>query len=288
MAYMTTEDGTDLFYRDWGTGRPVVLIHGWPLSGEMWEKQSTFLAEHGCRVVTYDRRGFGRSGQPWSGFGYDTLAADLNALMTKLDLRDATLVGFSMGGGEVVRYLSTYGTSRVRRAVLVSAVTPYLLKTDDNPHGVDGSVFDGMLEKIQSDRPAMLSDFGPKFYGRTTLHHTVSEAQLEWTQGMALTGSLRSTVETTKAWSTTDFRKEMKGITIPVLVIHGTGDGTVPIDASGRRSAELLPNATMSEYDGEPHGLFLTAADRLNAELLAFVQGDGTTHSSDAAAFAAV
>ena len=273
MPYLTTKDSVEIYYRDWGTGRPVVLVHGWPLNGDMWEKQATFLAEHGLRVITYDRRGFGRSGQPWNGYDYDTMAGDLQQLIEALDLRDATLVGFSMGGGEVVRYLSRYGSDRVSKAVLVSAVTPYLLKTDDNPEGVDAKVFATNAGEIRKDRPAFFKEFGPKFFVRTTLKHTVSEPVLEWTQEMALTGSLRSTLETAGAWSSTDFRAEMKTINIPVLVIHGTGDGTVPIDASGRRSAKLLPKATLSEYEGEPHGLFLTAADRLNEELLQFIGG---------------
>ena len=273
MPYLTTKDGVEIYYRDWGTGKPVVLVHGWPLNGDMWEKQATFLAEHGLRVITYDRRGFGRSGQPWTGYDYNTMAGDLQQLIEALDLRDATLVGFSMGGGEVVRYLSRYGANRVSKAVLVSAVTPYLLKTDDNPEGVDAKIFETNAAEIRKDRPAFFKEFGPKFFGRTTLKHTVSEPILEWTQEMALTGSLRATLETANAWSSTDFRAEMKTIQIPVLVIHGTGDGTVPIDVSGRRSAKLLANATLSEYDGEPHGLFLTAADRLNAELLQFIGG---------------
>jgi pimeloyl-ACP methyl ester carboxylesterase len=239
----------------------------------MWDKQSNFLAEHGVRVIKYDRRGYGRSGQPWSGYDYDTFAADLNAVLEKLEVRGATLVGFSMGGGEVVRYLSRYGTSRVVKAVLVSSVTPYLLKDSSNPDGVDPKVFADIEENIRKDRPAFLEDFGPKFYGRTTLKHTVSQAELEWTQALAFTGSLRSTLAAAKAWSTTDFREDMKRISVPVRIIHGTADSTVPIDSAGRQSAKLLPNATLNEYDGEPHGLYLTAADRLNAELLEFIGG---------------
>jgi len=274
MAYVTARDGTGIYYKDWGTGTPVVLVHGWPLNSDMWERQATFLSERGLRTVVYDRRGFGRSGQPWSGYDYDTMAPDLHSLMEELDLRGATLVGFSMGGGEVVRYLSRYGSGRVKSAVLVSAVTPFLLKTESNPEGVDAKVFDQIGEQMVKDRPAYMKEFGPKFYGRSTLKHTVSEAVLEWTQSMAMTGSLRSSLETAKSWSSTDFRQEMKAITIPVLVIHGTSDATVPIDVAGRRSAKLLPNAKLSEYDGEPHGLFLTAADRLNEELLQFVRGE--------------
>jgi non-heme chloroperoxidase len=271
MPYTNASDGTEIYYTDWSSGPPVVLIHGWPLNADMWEKQSTFLAEHGLRVISYDRRGFGRSGQPWEGYDYDTFAADLNAVMLTLEIRDATLVGFSMGGGEVVRYLSRYGVDRVRKAVLISAVTPCLLKSDDNPEGVDPEVFADMEDSIREDRPDFLQGFAKKLFGRTALSHTVSDAQLEWTQSMALTGSLRSTLAAAKAWSTTDFRYDMKRISIPVRVIHGTGDATVPIEVAGRRSAALLPNATLNGYEGEPHGLFLTAAERLNAELLEFI-----------------
>ena len=271
MPYIVTEDGSELYYRDIGTGTPVILIHGWPLSGDMWERQATYLAEHGARAIVYDRRGFGRSDQPWDGYDYDTLASDLNDLLEELDVTGATLVGFSMGGGEVARYLAQYGTERVSKAVLVSAVTPYLLKTEDNPDGVDGKIFAEIEQNIRKDRAAFLKEFGPKFYGRSVVHHTVSEPELEWTQAMALTGSLWSTLKTAKSWSTTDFREDLKRINIPVLVIHGTSDHTVPIDNSGRRTVKLLPNATMSEYDGEPHGLFLTAADRLSEEILQFV-----------------
>ena len=273
MAYVTTQDGTEIFYRDFGTGKPVILIHGWPLNGDSWDKQTNFLAEQGLRVISYDRRGSGRSGQSSAGYDYDTLAGDLHTLIEKLALTDATLVGFSMGGGEVVRYLSRYGTTRVTKAVLVSAVTPYLLKGDDNPDGVDSKVFEEIEAQLRKDRFTFLKEFGPKFYGRSVVHHTVSEPELEWTQSMASTASLRSTLATAHSWSGTDFREEMKRITIPVLVIHGTSDHTVPIDASGRRSAKLLPNATLSEYEGEPHGLFLTAADKLNEELLHFIGG---------------
>jgi non-heme chloroperoxidase len=273
MPYLTTQDNTEIYYEAWGTGAPVVLIHGWPLNSDMWEKQATFLAEHGLQVITYDRRGFGRSGRPWDGYDYYTFAGDLNAVMEQLDVRDATLVGFSMGGGEVVRYLSRFGANRVARAVLLSAVTPFLLKTPDNAEGVDREVFADMATQIREDRPAFMKAFGPKFYGRTLLVHTVSEAQLEWNQMMALKGSLRATLGAATAWSGTDFREEMKSITVPVRVIHGTGDATVPIDASGRKSAKILPNATFTEYDDEPHGLFLTAADRLNEELLEFIGG---------------
>ena len=271
MPFVTAQDSTEIYYKDWGTGTPVVLIHGWPLDSDMWEKQANFLAAQDLRVITYDRRGFGRSGQSWDGYNYDTFAADLNAVMEKLNLRGATLVGFSMGGGEVVRYLSLYGTSRVNKAVLISAVTPYLLKTADNPEGVEQKIFDDMSENLLKDRQAFLKTFAPMFYGRTMINHSVSEQVLEWTAAVAYRSSLRPTLSAAKAFAETDFRSDMAKITIPVRVIHGTSDSVVPIDHSGRRSAKLLPNATLSEYEGEPHGLFFTSADRLNAELVEFI-----------------
>ncbi len=239
----------------------------------MWEKQATYLAENGCRVISYDRRGFGRSSQTWSGFDYDTFAGDLHALMEELNLRDATLIGFSMGGGEVVRYLSRYGEGRVSKAILISAVTPFLLKAADNPNGIDPSVFSDIEENIRKDRFAYLKEFGPKFYGRSMVDHTVSEAVLEWTSSMALTASLRSTLAAARAWSTTDFRADMERITIPVRVIHGSGDSTVPIELSGRKSLDLLADGSLTEYEGQPHGLFMTAADQLNEELIHFIDG---------------
>jgi non-heme chloroperoxidase len=253
MPYLNIENAGGLFYRDQGTGAPVILIHGWPYTSDMWDKQTTFLLEQGLRVISYDLRGFGRSDQPGNGYDYATMANDLNQLMEHLNLKNSTLVGFSMGGGEVVRYLSLYGTGRVAKAVLVSSVTPYLLRTDDNPDGVEAKVFEEIDEQLRKDRPNFLRSFGQKFFNRTMISHTVSEPVLDWVQSMGLTGSLRSTLAT--------------------AIIHGTADATVPIDASGRRSIKLLPNATLTEYDGEPHGLFLTAEDRLNNELLEFIGG---------------
>jgi len=283
MPFIETHDGAELYYTDLGSGQPIVLIHGWPFNGDMWEKQSTWLAENGFRTITYDRRGFGRSEQTWAGYDYDSLAEDLKSLMDELDLKNAVLVGFSMGGGEVVRYLSSFGKERVAKAVLISAVPPYLLKTADNPDGVDEKVFADIEEDIRKDRPNFLKSFVPKFYGRSALKHTVSEAVLEWSQAMGMTGSLRATLETAHSWATTDFRSEMERIHVPVRIIHGTSDATVPINASSRRSLEILPNATLSEYEGEPHGLFLTASDRLNEELLEFISGRPTEEKEDIA-----
>jgi non-heme chloroperoxidase len=272
MPYIDAKDGTKIYYYDWGTGAPVVLIHGWPLSSASWEYQARVLAESGYRVIAYDRRGFGRSDWPFGGYDYDTLASDLNDVMLTLDLNGATLVGFSMGGGEVARYIGAYGPGRVAKTVLISAVTPYLLKASDNPEGIDKSVFDGIVESLRKDRPAFLQQFGQKFYGRTMIKHTVSEAFLEFIQGMALTGSPKATIDLVRAWSETDFRRDLEGFTMPTLIIHGTGDSTVPIEIAGRRAAVMIPGAELLEYDGEPHGLIATAPDRLNADLLDFLR----------------
>ena len=274
MPYLTTRDKTEIFYKDWGTGMPVILIHGWPLNSDSWEYQASFLALNGYRVIAYDRRGFGRSSQPFTGYDYNTLSDDLADLMTALDLRNAALVGFSMGGGEVVRYLSRHGSARVSRAVLISAVPPLMVKTDSNPDGVDSEQLDKIAEGLKKDRFDFLHSFFPAFYGRSALHHTVSESVLDWSEHMAMLASPKATLDCATSFGTTDFREEMKTLTTPFLVIHGTGDKTVPIDASGRHSAKILPNATLIEYDGEPHGLTATVPDRLNADLLHFLGGD--------------
>jgi non-heme chloroperoxidase len=277
VPYLELSDGTELYFNDLGSGMPVVLIHGWPLSSDMWEHQVSFLVQNGYRVITYDRRGFGKSSQPFTGYDYTTLANDLAELVAELDLTRAALVGFSMGGGEVVRYLSTHGDARVSRAVLISAVPPFMLKTDGNPHGTPEETFDGFKKNLQKDRFAFLQEFGPPFYGRSALHHTVSEAVLDWTFAMAIQASPKATLDCVTSFSSTDFREEMKTIQTPFLVIHGTGDKTVPIEAAGRASANILPHATLIEYDGEPHGLHMTVPDRLNADLLHFLGGDHNT-----------
>ena len=272
MPYVKAQDGTELYYYDWGTGAPVVLIHGWPLTSASWESQARVLAESGFRVIAYDRRGFGRSDWPFTGYNYDALAMDLGAILESLNLMGATLVGFSMGGGEVARYLGKYGSARVAKAVFISAVTPYLLKTSDNPEGVDKKVFDTIVENLVKDRPAFLQQFASMFYGRTLVKHTVSEPFLDFTQAMALTASPKATIDLVRTWSETDFREDLAKITVPTLVIHGTGDATVPIDASGRRTASLIPHAELLEYDGAPHGLNATEPDKLNADLLSFLR----------------
>ena len=271
MPTLQARDGTSLFYNDWGTGTPVVLIHGWPLNADMWEYQATTLAENGLRVVSYDRRGFGRSDQPWSGYDYDTLADDLAALMDHLDLKGAVLVGFSMGGGEVARYLSRHGAGRVAKAVLVSCVTPFLLKTPDHPEGVERDVFDQMIDGLRTDRPGFLTTFGRKFFGAGLLNFTVTEPILEWSRALALQASPKATLDCVRAFSETDFRADMKAFTMPTLVIHGDADATVPADVAGRAAAEAIPGAELLIYPGAPHALFFTEKDRLNADLLEFI-----------------
>ena len=273
MPYAKAQDGTELYYYDWGGDGPsVVLIHGWPVTSASWEAQALVLAEAGYRVIAYDRRGFGRS--DWANWGYDynTLASDLNDILTKLWIGNATLVGFSMGAGEVARYLANYGSARVAKAVLVSGVTPYLLKDDSNPDGVDPEVFEGIIDGLKKDRPAFLKQFFPKFYGRTLLHSAVSDATLEFTQLMALAASPKATLDLVTAWSGTDFRDDLAKITVPTLVIHGTDDLTVPIDVSARRIVDLIPHAELLEYEDAPHGLIVTHADKLNADLLSFIR----------------
>lgn len=277
MSYIkagTDSAGNDvnLFYEDWGQGAPVVLIHGWPLSHEMWEYQMTELPKAGLRVIAYDRRGFGKSSKPWNGYDYDTLTDDLKAVLDALNLENVTLVGFSMGGGEVARYMSRYGGARVSKVALVSAVTPYLVKTEDNPDGVDQSVFDDMLTKMKADRADFLQTFGKQFYGVNLINHPVSQAHLDGDFMRAYLASPKATVDCAEAFAGTDFRADLAHFNVPTLIIHGDGDKTVPIESSGEQSAKLLPNAHYIVYDGAPHGLFYTEKDRLNDDLLTFIQ----------------
>ncbi|MCX6217948.1 alpha/beta hydrolase [Spirosoma sp.] len=280
MSYIkagTDAFGNDikLFYQDLGTstaGSTVVLIHGWPLSHEMWDYQLAELPAHGLRVVAYDRRGFGKSSQPWDGYDYDTLADDLKAVLDELNLQNVTLVGFSMGGGEVARYMSRHGGARVAKVAFVSAVTPYLLKTEDNPDGVDKDVFDEITENIQKDRAAFLQTFGKQFYGVNLISKPVSQAHLDGDFARAYVASHKATLECAKSFAETDFRDDLTQIQVPALIIHGDSDKTVPIEASGERTANALPNAQYLVYDGAPHGLFVTEKDRLTEDLLSFIQ----------------
>ncbi len=261
----------DLYYEDHGTGRPVVLIHGWPLSGRSWEKQTSALLEAGHRVITYDRRGFGESSKPPSGYDYDTLAEDLNKLLTQLDLRDVTLAGFSMGGGEVARYLGKYGSKRVRQAVFIAAIPPFLLKTADNPSGVDGSVFEGIKKGIAADRPAFLAAFLSNFYNVDVLGgKLVSDQLVQFSWSIAVGASPKGTLDCVSAWLT-DFRKDLGRIDVPTLVIHGDADRIVPLAASGKLTAETVKGGRLAVIEGGPHGLTWTHAEKVNRELLAFI-----------------
>ncbi|GJE17520.1 alpha/beta fold hydrolase [Methylobacterium marchantiae] len=272
MAFITAPDGTELYYKDWGSGRPVVFLHGWPLDADMWEYQMVPVAEAGFRAVAYDRRGFGRSGQPWSGYDYDTFADDLHAVLESLDLRDATLVGFSMGGGEVVRYLTRHGTARVSQAVLVSAVTPMMLKTPDHPDGVDASVFDDMIDGLRMDRPAFLADFNRGFFGAGMFTSPASTDLMDWAGQIAMLASPKATIACVRAFSETDFRPDMANVTIPCLIIHGDADQTVPIDVTARVTASAVPSAEFVIYDGAPHAIPMTHHERLTTDLVDFLR----------------
>ena len=262
----------DLYYEDHGSGSPVVLIHGWPLSGASWEKQLPVLLGAGHRVITYDRRGFGRSSQPDSGYDYDTFASDLNEIMTKLDLRDTALVGFSMGGGEVARYLGKYGSERVKQAVFIASIPPFLLKTADNPAGLDGSVFEGIKKAIIADRPAFLSEFLKNFYNVDELGGKKISNQavhLSWMVGAG--ASPKGSLDCVQAWLT-DFRKDLEKITVPTLVIHGDADRILPIAATGTRIHDGVGGSRMVVVAGGPHGVLWTHAENVNSALVKFLK----------------
>jgi pimeloyl-ACP methyl ester carboxylesterase len=261
-----------LFYEEMGTGQPVVFIHGWPSSHEMWEYQMTEIAGRGFRCIAYDRRGFGKSDKPWDGYDYDTLAGDLKSVIDELDLNDVILIGFSMGGGEVVRYLSRYGSDKISKVVLVSSVVPYMLKTNDNPDGVPAEMFEQMAETMKEDRPAFLDGFGKTFFGVGILSKPVSEPLLHWANTLTLRASLRATLECMRSFSETDFRNDMKAVTLPTLIIHGDADKTVPIKPTSEQAAKMISQARYMVYEGAPHGLFISHKEKLNADLLEFIE----------------
>ena len=260
-----------LYYEDHGSGPPVVLIHGWPLSGASWEKQAAALLAAGRRVITYDRRGFGRSSQPATGYNYDTFSADLNTLLTTLELTNVDLVGFSMGTGEVSRYIGKYGTDRVRRAVLIGTLGPYLVKAPDNPEGVDPSVFAGIKASIKADRPAYLIEFLRNFYNYDkTGGKLVSERVLEDNFNVATGASAIGTVACVDAWIE-DFRKDLPRNDVPTLILHGDADRILPPDATSRRQAKMLKNVKLVELKDGPHGVLWTHAEQINGELVKFL-----------------
>ena len=275
MPFIETQDAIRLFYKDWGSAsaKPVVFIHGWPLNADMWEYQMTPLARQGLRTIAYDRRGFGRSDQPLGPYDYDAFADDLKAVLDALDLHDVTLVGFSMGGGEIARYLSRHAGARVGRVALVSTVVPFLLKTPDHPEGVDRGVFDQMVGGLEDDRPQFLADFGKQFFGAGLLGSPVSAGIMQWTMAMALQASPVATIDCVRAFSETDFRRDLAAFKVPTLIIHGTGDKTVPAAITGDAAAAALPHALHLHYDNAPHGLFITDKDRLTEDLARFIRG---------------
>ena len=261
----------ELYYEDHGSGSPVVLIHGWPLNGASWEKQVRALLDAGHRVITYDRRGFGRSSKPGIGYDYDTFASDLDKLLKKLNLKKVALVGFSMGSGEVTRYLAKYGSARVRKAVLIGTLGPYLVKTADNPEGVDAKVFDDIKAAIHKDRPAFLMEFLKNFYNYDVTGGTlVSERVLEDNWNVAVGASSIATVACVDCWIE-DFRKNLSKNTVPTLILHGDADRILPPDATSRRQAKMIKNVKFVELPGGPHGVLWTHADRINSELVKFL-----------------
>jgi non-heme chloroperoxidase len=272
MSTITTEDGTQIYYKDWAAGQPVVFSHGWPLDADAWELQMVFLASSGYRCIAHDRRGHGRSSQPWGGNEMDTYADDLAMLIETLDLRDTVLVGHSTGGGEVTRYIGRHGTARVAKAVLVSAVPPLMLKTQANPDGQPIDAFDAIRAGVAADRSQFFRDLSEPFFGANRPGSTVSIGVRDafWLQGMQ--GGLKNELDCIKAFSETDFTADLEKFDVPTVIIHGDDDQIVPIVPSALRSSTLVKGATLKVYDGAPHGLAVTHKDRLNADLLAFLR----------------
>ncbi|MGZ8225394.1 MAG: alpha/beta fold hydrolase [Methylococcaceae bacterium] len=272
MTIFTTQDGTEIYYKDWGTGQPVVFSHGWPLNADAWENQMVFLASNGYRCVVHDRRGHGRSSQPWNGNDMDTYADDLSELIEKLDLNDITLVGHSTGGGEVARYIGSHGAKRVAKVVLVGSVTPLMLKTHDNPDGLPIKTFDDIRTGVAADRAQFFKELTTPFYGINRSGAKVSKGVCDvfWLHGMQ--GGLKNELDCIKAFSETDFTEDLKKFDIATLIIHGGDDQIVPVDASAHASYKLIKNAVLKIYPGAAHGLADTHKDELNADLLAFIR----------------
>ncbi|AFY44851.1 alpha/beta fold hydrolase [Nostoc sp. PCC 7107] len=272
MSIITTQDGTQTYYKDWGTGQPVVFSHGWPLNADAWDEQLVFLADHGYRAIAHDRRGHGRSSQPWNGNEMDTYADDLATLIQTLDLKDVVLVGHSTGGGEVARYIGRHGTNRVAKAVLVSAVPPLMLKTEGNPGGLPLEVFDNIRAGVASDRSQFYKDLSESFYGANRPTNKVSPGVREqfWLWSMQV--GLKGAIDCIKAFSETDFTEDLKKFDVPTLIIHGDDDQIVPLANSSLLSAQIVKDSILKVYPGADHGLFSTHRDKFNSDLLAFLQ----------------
>jgi non-heme chloroperoxidase len=273
MSTIKTKDGTEIYYKDWGSGQPVVFSHGWPLSADAWDAQMVFLGERGYRVIAHDRRGHGRSSQTWNGNDMDTYADDLAQLIETLDLKDIVLVGHSTGGGEVTRYIGRHGTSRVAKAVLLGAVPPLMVKTDANPEGLPIDVFDGIRASTFNDRSQFFMDLTMPFYGYNREGAKVSQGVRDsfWRQGMQ--AGIKGALDCIKQFSETDFTEDLKKFDIPTLIAHGDDDQIVPIGAAALKSSKLVKGSTLKIYPGAPHGLATTRQDEFNADLLAFIQG---------------
>ncbi|MGC1513995.1 MAG: alpha/beta hydrolase [Maribacter sp.] len=276
MPFITNTKATenvDIFYEDYGSGQPVILIHGWPLSRKSWEQQVWKIVEAGYRCISYDRRGFGTSSSPWEGYDYSALASDLNAIIEDLKLKDAVLVGFSMGGGEVVRYLTDYGSDKIAKAALISSIIPLVKQKDDNAHGVPEKDLEGIIDALQKDRVGFLKEFSKGFYNyEENKGKKVSEAQLDYDFTIASFASPRATIQTALAWMHTDFRPELKNVDVPTLIVHGDADATVPLKTSAQQAAKGIKDNTFEIIKGAPHGLNITHADELNKLLISFLK----------------